>query len=139
MASALKQALKWAKNLPWNVTGPTSHPEYRDSLTNVKDYRAFSPATPSKKAIVPRSDPDHVFNITYFSRFPGRRKMFPASSSDKETSTDNLTNGSLVSAKASIDEPKDRSVKEKRLPSPSIYRLGYSVPLDDCPGDGYQK
>ncbi|KAH7442098.1 hypothetical protein KP509_03G070300 [Ceratopteris richardii] len=119
MASALKQALKWAKNLPWNVTGPTSHPEYRDSLTNVKDYRAFSPATPSKKAIVPRSDPDHVFNITYFSRFPGRRKMFPASSSDKD--------------------PKDMSVKEKRLPSPSIYRLGYSVPLDDCPGDGYQK
>ncbi|KAH6555841.1 hypothetical protein KP509_1Z224000 [Ceratopteris richardii] len=105
MASALKRALTWAKNLPWNVKGPTSHPEYRDSLPNLKDYRAFSPATPSKKAIVPRSGPDHVFNVSYLSRFPGRRKVFPASSSDKETRTDNLTNGRLEEASFAFNLP----------------------------------
>ncbi|KAH7442096.1 hypothetical protein KP509_03G070100 [Ceratopteris richardii] len=138
MASALKRALMWAKNLPWNVTGPTSHPEYRDSLPNAKTFRVFSPATPSNKAILPLSDPDHVFNIAYFSRFRGKCKVFPASSAGKETSTDNLTNDSLVSAKASIHEPKDTRVEETRLPPPSIYRLWYSVPLDECPGDGHQ-
>ncbi|KAH7314494.1 hypothetical protein KP509_21G005200 [Ceratopteris richardii] len=122
--TAMKQALKWVR-LPWQITGPVSHPEFKDSLPNAREYRLTAPATPPKRVFIPHAEPERVLNISYFTR-DGRRAPHKV--------TRIVADAEYLKAK---EEESATSVP--RNPSPSAYRLGWQTHLDDCPGDGYQR
>lgn len=66
------------------VTGPTTNPDYLPSTPTALEYRVHSPGcvcvhagtmtaanlphrSPSRKAVIPHSSPDLVYNIQYYS------------------------------------------------------------------------
>ncbi|KAH7299925.1 hypothetical protein KP509_24G035900 [Ceratopteris richardii] len=124
-STSIKQALKWVK-LPWQITGPTSLPDFKDSVVDAPYYRVFCPATAPKRAVVPHAEPDHVLNIAYFSR--GRRAPHKVTT---------IVAADAEALKAEKEEAL-ASLAERKF-SPSYLRFGSIVPLEDCPGDGYQK
>ncbi|KAK1305486.1 hypothetical protein QJS10_CPA10g01986 [Acorus calamus] len=70
MASTSKSVLGRLRGLlkkPWEITGPCSHPEYRDAVPLASEYRRRCPAT-THPVVVPTSDPDTVFDIKYYTR-----------------------------------------------------------------------
>ncbi|KAF6169166.1 hypothetical protein GIB67_038663 [Kingdonia uniflora] len=59
---------------PWEITGPCSDPEYKLAVPRADEYRVFCPATFPAKAIIPTSEPEHVFDIKYYSRDQRRNR-----------------------------------------------------------------
>ena len=117
LSIAVKEAMQKMKK-PWQFTGPTSSPEYLDAVPGALQYRLHAPATPAIKASVPAAETDRVLNIVYYPR-ESRRAPY--------THTSKLIDPTL---------PMNA---ENPTPSPPVYTSGYKVPLDDTPGDGYQK
>ncbi|XP_076930571.1 uncharacterized protein LOC143595438 [Bidens hawaiensis] len=68
------QTLRRYIKKPWEITGPCADPEYKSALPLAVDYRPFCPATEPVQAIVPTADPEHVFDIKYFSRDQRRNR-----------------------------------------------------------------
>ncbi|XP_031491040.1 uncharacterized protein LOC116258078 [Nymphaea colorata] len=60
---------------PWEITGPCSHPEYRNAVPRANEYRRFCPATPNALPVIPTANPENVYDIKYFNR--DRRRDLP--------------------------------------------------------------
>ncbi|XP_068655122.1 uncharacterized protein [Aristolochia californica] len=71
---SLFQTLRRYIKKPWEITGPCSHPEYKNSVPRATEYRKFCPATAHAKAIVPSSDPETVYDIKYYTRDQRRNR-----------------------------------------------------------------
>ncbi|XP_078176165.1 furry [Carex rostrata] len=118
---SLVQSLKKFFKLPWEITGPCAHPEYRDAVPLAVEYRLRCPATAAAQAIVPSSDPETVYDIKYFPR-DGRHNRPPV----KRT----------VLKKADVEK---LMAEKTEFQFPRVY-LTKKVEEDyDACGGGYQK
>ena len=117
LSTAVKEAIQKIKK-PWQFTGPTSSPEYLESVPGALEYRLHAPATPAIKASVPGAETDRVLNIVYYTR-ESRRAPYTHTSK--------------------VMDPTLPMNAENLTPSPPAYTSGYKVHIDDTPGDGYQK
>ncbi|KAK2663386.1 hypothetical protein Ddye_001960 [Dipteronia dyeriana] len=68
------QTLRRYLKKPWEITGPCADPEYRLAVPLATEYRLECPATTKKKAIVPTSNPETVFDIKYYTRDQRRNR-----------------------------------------------------------------
>ncbi|KAF5730184.1 hypothetical protein HS088_TW20G00556 [Tripterygium wilfordii] len=73
-SSSLFQTLRRYIKKPWEITGPCADPEYRLAVPDALDYRVPSPAMIERKAIIPTSEPEHVYDIKYFARDQRRNR-----------------------------------------------------------------
>lgn len=109
---------------PWEITGPCSDPEYLDAVPNALEYRAFSPATAPLRARVPQAEPEHVYDIKYYTR--DYRKNFKF----QDRKTFMLSKAELEAEKESVFETKGFPFAYERKIDP--------LDLDNLPGNGYQ-
>eukprot|EP00898_Chlorokybus_atmophyticus_P004431 jgi/Chlat1/498/Chrsp103S01097 len=100
MAKALRQALSGLRKLvkaPWEVTGVAAGEEFRESMTYAGSYRVHAPGTNPKRAIIPHAEPQHVYDIKYYTRDARRavvhkrvEKLTPGSAAQALTASDGL-------------------------------------------------
>ena len=62
--------------IPWQVTGPVSHPEWKDVPISSNEYRTVSPSSLSNNAKIPQASHRLVYNVGYFPRDSRRFKLF---------------------------------------------------------------
>lgn len=111
---------------PWEITGPCADPEYADAVPDALDYRPHAPATAPFLARVPQSEPEHVYDIKYFTRdnrrnfkFQGRkRELF------SKAELEALHNGTTIFDSKGFPSGYDTNIED--------------LHLDKLPGNGYQ-
>ncbi len=54
--------------LPWRLTGPVSHAEWKDVPVGAVEYRGLSPTTLSIDLKIPQSIAHRIYNTRYFVR-----------------------------------------------------------------------
>lgn len=110
-------ALKFFKK-PWQITGPASSPEFLEALPDAADYRKHAPATQPKRVFVPQAEPEHVFDIKYYTR---DRRRTPPTTTMLEVSPSEITLEGLPPVAG------------------KWYEAGKLHHFSDNPGEGYQK
>ncbi|CAA6662939.1 unnamed protein product [Spirodela intermedia] len=121
-AKSVFQALRRFFKKPWEITGPCSHPEYRNAVPGALEYRRFCPATVPGRAIVPTSDPETVFDIKYHTR-------------------DQRRNRPPIRRTLLKKEHVERMMKEKAFAVgdfPPVYLTQWVVEDENTKGGGYQ-
>lgn len=122
-AKSLFQNLKRFFKKPWEITGPCSDPEYRNSVPNALEYRRFCPATYPAKACIPSSDPKTVFDIKYYPR-DQRRNRPPI----RRT----------ILTKAEVEKMMKEKTFDPVADFPRVYLLDRVVEDGNTIGGGYQ-
>eukprot|EP00890_Picochlorum_soloecismus_P004619 jgi/Picsp_1/5158/NSC_02521-R1_protein len=82
-STAMQQIGKFFRRLglraPWQITGPSSSPEYMSHLPKATEYRATSPGSFPTPASVPFAENDRIYDIKYYTR-DTRRAGLPGGS-----------------------------------------------------------
>ncbi|KAL3699561.1 hypothetical protein R1sor_017583 [Riccia sorocarpa] len=109
--------LKYIKK-PWEITGPASGSEFLPALPDATEYRKHAPATQPKRVFIPQAEPEHVFDIKYYTR---DRRRTPPTTTSLEVSPSEIT----------LDGAAPQAGK--------WYEAGKVYHYSDNPGNGYQK
>jgi hypothetical protein len=109
--------------IPWRVTGPVSHPEWKDVPISSNEYRTVSPSSVSNNAKIPQASHRLIYNVGYFPRDSRRFKLF------SEESVRSISPSSL-------NGMSSRLYEKNPLPQISFSRLERTS-LVDYPDGGY--
>ncbi|KAL2621678.1 hypothetical protein R1flu_001883 [Riccia fluitans] len=100
------------------IASPAASSEFLPALPDASEYRKHAPATQPKRVFVPHAEPEHVFDIKYYTR---DRRRTPPTTTELEVSLAEIT----------IEGVPPTAGK--------WYEAGKLCHFTDNPGDGYQK
>ena len=109
--------------IAWQVTGPVSHPQWKDVPISSNEYRTVSPSSLSNNAKIPQASHRLVYNVGYFPRDSRRFKLF------SEESVRSIWPSSLTTMSTKL--------YEKNSPPQTSFSRLERTSLLDYPDGGY--